>query len=387
MGATINRVMIVSATLTIRRKSMGLFKKLGESMSFSQENYNIEDVLVGYNTFDKAQGNSKNPMWRFEYDGTGSPDKLNKELAQILGPMSLYQEDPGDKTYYTEYVDESTYVRMYYCLSKDDTQIQVRGATDNEDTFKRIKKLSLASLKTKNDSNSVFALMSSKNGLSLRAIGKVESNLIEDNYTDESVKGYKHITDCLESNDPCGRLILLQGPPGTGKSYMIRSLVSSVNSTFIVVGAHMIADLSGPAILPVIMGCIDTDDPKPITFILEDSDIALSDRKKGGVAELSGLLNLGDGLLGEMLDIRILATTNVSTLDLDPAVTRPGRMCQHIRLDPLSAEGATKRLSQLVKDEKRIIKKDTTLAEVYRMARKDGWEPKVEAKKSEGQYI
>jgi ATP-dependent 26S proteasome regulatory subunit len=308
-------------------------------------------------------------------------------LTSIIGAATLVQETPADKTYYKEYVDDATYVRMYYSEGKHPS-VQVRGATANEDIFKRIQKLSLNTIKTKKDSNSIFALMASKNGLTLRAIGKMESNLIEENYNEASIKGYKHIIECLESDDPCGRLILLQGPPGTGKSYMIRSLVSSVNSTFIVVGAHMIADLSGPAILPVILGCIDPDDTKPITFILEDSDIALSDRKNGGVAELSGLLNLGDGLLGEMLDIRILATTNAELLDLDPAVTRPGRMCQHIKLDPLDAKEATTRLAQMVGDEKRTIKKATTLAEIYRMARKDGWEPKgEEKKKTEGQYL
>ena len=364
---------------------MSMLKKLGEQMSHRQESYGIEDCLVGFNTLENAQGKSKTPMYRFEYEGVGDADELHKELTSIIGAASLLQEDPGDKTYYKEYVDDSTYVRMYWNLGKD-PQMQLRGATTNEDKFKRIQKLALDNIKTRKDSNSVFALMSGQNGLSLRAIGKVEQNLIEDNYTEASIKGYKHITDCLASNNPCGRLILLQGPPGTGKSYMIRALVSSVNSTFIVVGAHMIADLSGPAILPVIMGCIDTDDPKPITFILEDSDIALSDRKNGGVAELSGLLNLGDGLLGEMMDIRILATTNAELLDLDPAVTRPGRMCQHIKLDALCAKEATALYSKMVGEET-TIKKATTLAEIYRMARKDGWEPKVVATKKEGQYL
>ena len=160
-----------------------------------------------------------------------------------------------------------------------------------------------------------------------------------------------------------------------------------MNSTFIVVGAHMISELSGPAILPVILGCVDPDDPKPITFILEDSDIALSHRKNGGVAELSGLLNLGDGLLGEMLDIRIIATTNAELLDLDPAVVRPGRMCQHVLLRPFQAKEANELYASMVNNKTVDLRKPTTLAEIYRMAREDGWVPKTEDKPQDGQYI
>ena len=365
---------------------MSLIKKLGDVAVHGVDAYGTEDAAVSLNTMEHARGASTTPLRRFEYDGYGDATKINEELVKILGDPCLMQEDSGDKTYYNEYTNDSTYVRIYFNKCED-TDVQLRGVTSIPRVFALLKEIASTMLVRKKPSNSVYALMSGQNGLSLRSVGKIDQNLIERNYTTKAREGYQHITECLNSSDPCGRLILLQGPPGTGKSYMIRSLVSNIDSTFIVVGAHMISELSGPAILPVILSCVDTDDKKPITFILEDSDIALSDRKNGGVAELSGLLNLGDGLLGELLDIRILATTNAEMLDLDPAVVRPGRMCQHIKLEAFEPKEATALYADMVKGKDLTLRKPTTLAEIYRMARDDGWAPPTEKKATEGQYL
>jgi hypothetical protein len=362
-----------------------ILKKLRERLGIGCEAYNIEDTLATLNTVESSTQSERGVMYRFSYDGTADHAAVNGALSDIFGPPILMQEDTEDKTYYNEYTDAESYVRVYFNDAKD-MHLQLRGVTTNELTVAKIRKISII-IDTKKASNNVFALMSSPGGLGLRSLGKIDHDLIEANYTKDAVTGYNHITDCLSSQDPCGRLILLQGPPGTGKSYMIRSLVTSVNSTFIIVGAHMIAELSGPSILPVILGCVDPDDPKPVTFILEDSDIALSHRKNGGVAELSGLLNLGDGLLGEMLDIRIIATTNAELLDLDPAVTRPGRMCQHIHLRPFTPKEANELYASMVKNKTVDLRKNTTLAEIYRIAREDGWVPQTEDKPKAGQYI
>jgi hypothetical protein len=364
---------------------MSIVKKLSDIATYGVDSYGTEDALAYFNTMEHARGATDTLLHRFEADGYGDAVKINEELVKVMGDPVLKQENVVDKTYYNEYTDASTYIRIYF-NGGEDRDIQIRGITATPAVYDKLKEIVSTFIDMKKPSNFVFALMSGHNGLSLRSVGKINHDLVVANYSKEAIEGYKHITECLSSKDPCGRLILLQGAPGTGKSYMIRSLVSNINSTFIVVGAHMIAELSGPAILPVILQCVDTDDPKPITFILEDSDIALSHRKNGGVAELSGLLNLGDGLLGDLLDIRILATTNAELLDLDPAVVRPGRMCQHIKLEAFNPKDASALYSNMVKGKALTLRKPTTLAEIYRMAREDGWVPKAE-KKEVGQYL
>jgi len=361
---------------------MSLHNQVKDRIKILSECYDVEDGLAKLPLYGDMP-----TMYRFDYEGRGDYEVILPKLEAIFGEPSLICEDAADKTFYHEYSDDHSWVRFYFNIKKttsDGKNVQVRGVTTSVIIKERISEFSEL-INTTQDPNSVFALMSGHGGLSLRSLGKINHNIVTSNYYQESIDGYNHILGCYASDSPCGRLALLQGPPGTGKSYMIRSLISNVNSLFIVVASHMISDLSGPAILPVLMGCVNPEDKKPITFILEDSDIALSHRKNGGVAELSGLLNLGDGLLGEMLDIRIIATTNAELLDLDPAITRPGRMCQHINLRPFDPVRAD-RLYQSMTGKPARFKKPTTLAEIYRMAREDGWKPNVK-ETSKGQYL
>lgn len=99
---------------------------------------------------------------------------------------------------------------------------------------------------------------------------------------------------------------------------------------------------------------------------------------------IQSLLNLGDGILGSLLDIRIVATTNADELRLDKAVTRPGRLSKMIDvnvLDPLTAQRIFRRLLPdadfPVEINGSTNPKDfnVTLAEVYALARKNGWTP------------
>ena len=85
-------------------------------------------------------------------------------------------------------------------------------------------------------------------------------------------------------------------------------------------------------------------------------------------------MNLGDGILGAVLDIRILATTNAETLEMDPATRRPGRLCRHLRVGPLTPQLASKALNRLT-GKMVPFDKDITVAEVYSKARSLGWKP------------
>jgi hypothetical protein len=368
-----------------RKKTMSKLEALKDNVVLTIDSYSMEDAFALSHVLGSGAGDAL--LRRFEFEGIAA-DTLTEEVTKLFGDPILTHEDTNAKSYWNEYKTSLSSVRLYVSIGKDETNVQLKGATLDESIYNKVKALAKKLIEKHQPTNNIYALMSSQSGLSLRSIGKVEHTLVEANYSKDAIEGYKHAVACLGSKDPCGRIVLFQGPPGTGKSYMIRSLVSSVKSTFIVVGAHMISELSGPSILPVILGCVDTEDPRPITFILEDSDVALANRKSGGVTALSGLLNLGDGLLGEMLDIRILATTNAEMLDLDPAVVRPGRMCNHIKLTPFNTKDATALYCSMVKNQTAILRKPTTLAEIYRMAREDGWKPEVTEDKPEaGQYL
>ena len=60
--------------------------------------------------------------------------------------------------------------------------------------------------------------------------------------------------------------------------------------------------------------------------ILEDAESLLMQRATDNQVNLSNLLNISDGFLGEMLKLHIICTINCPIDKIDPAILRPGRL-------------------------------------------------------------
>lgn len=109
---------------------------------------------------------------------------------------------------------------------------------------------------------------------------------------------------------------------------------------------------------------------KPLVLIIEDADTMLLPRETDNIAEVSTLLNLTDGLIGQSLDIRVVLTTNAGVFKLDKALTRPGRLCRAIEfplLDLNHARKIAKRIGKTLKetDEHGKCRSNFSLAEIY----------------------
>ena len=79
--------------------------------------------------------------------------------------------------------------------------------------------------------------------------------------------------------------------------------------------------------------------------------------------QVSALLNLTDGMLGDFLRLQIICTINCSAADIDPALLRPGRLlCHRVfgRLDRAQAARLAERLGR-----KLPVAGDYSLAEVF----------------------
>ncbi len=89
---------------------------------------------------------------------------------------------------------------------------------------------------------------------------------------------------------------------------------------------------------------------------------------------LSSLLNATDGLFGDLLDLRIIATTNAKKLDIDPALLRPGRLLKQLEFEKLSMEQSNQVLQRLCSEKSinsdsiKLFTKPQTLAEIYQHA-------------------
>jgi len=228
----------------------------------------------------------------------------------------------------------------------------------------------------------IYAIVRNGMSLGLNSIGNAGIPLVEGNYTPKVMEDYKYAITDLNNDSPSGRIVVMRGPAGTGKTHLIRAMLLQVpDAMFVLISPEIVTNLAGPELLPLLIN-YRGGTTGPIVLVLEDADRCLVARGDGNMSLIQSLLNLGDGILGSLLDIRIVATTNADELQLDKAVTRPGRLSKMLDvgvLDPLTAQRIYHRLlpnanfpveingSTNPKDFK------VTLAEVYALARKNGW--------------
>lgn len=122
-------------------------------------------------------------------------------------------------------------------------------------------------------------------------------------------------------------LVVLRGEPGTGKSSFLRHLIARLGKThraFLVPTSHF-GMLSGPE-MPSFWAGQNYRSKLQNLLILEDAEALLGRRDGTNDAQVSNLLNMSDGLLGDSMRVQIVATVNASLDKLDPAITRRGRL-------------------------------------------------------------
>ena len=79
--------------------------------------------------------------------------------------------------------------------------------------------------------------------------------------------------------------------------------------------------------------------------------------------EVSTILNLSDGLLGDFLHLQIICTINCTAADIDQALLRPGRLLSH-RVFPRLDYAQAARLAESL-GRKLPVVSDYSLAEVF----------------------
>jgi hypothetical protein len=178
------------------------------------------------------------------------------------------------------------------------------------------------------------------------------------NYGESFLKIHEVINNRINKENDKG-IILLHGDPGTGKTSYIKYLTSIVKEKDILfIPPSMAEMLSEPSIIPFLM------DHKNSILIIEDAERVISDREiNGSPAGVSNILNLTDGILGDCLNIQIVATFNMKREKIDKALLRKGRLIVEHKFSKLSVNDTNKLLKHL---EKNITtSEEMCLADIY----------------------
>jgi type II secretory pathway predicted ATPase ExeA len=205
---------------------------------------------------------------------------------------------------------------------------------------------------------------------------------IKGNYNGTAQKGIAGLCKMTDIGDRTGNIIILHGPPGTGKTTALRALARSWKGW---AATHYIVDPdvflgSADYMWDVILN-MSHDTERYKLLIMEDVDELIKAEAKQTVGQsFSRLLNLGDGFLGQGLDLAIVLTTNEPVEKLNPAITRPGRCLANIEVPPFTPTQASKWLGD------KVTKKHT-LAEMYELKSEQKQLISKEESEGHGQYL
>lgn len=153
---------------------------------------------------------------------------------------------------------------------------------------------------------------------------------LDKHYNDDFKAAYEKTANFIQEKS--SGLILWRGMCGTGKTSAIRSLITAMpGKSFIYLPLSLAANLDSPELL----GWITSN--KDSVLIIEDAEALVKDRSSNFTNAVSSLLNLTDGLLGDVLGLTLIITLNASLEEVDEALLRPGRCIVNYEFKPLSA--------------------------------------------------
>ena len=175
------------------------------------------------------------------------------------------------------------------------------------------------------------------------------------NYGPLAEEKFNKVADCLSKNK--NGLVLFSGDPGTGKSTFIKYLTTKTTRKVIYLSSASIEQLTNPDFLSFMMGHRNS------ILLLEDAEKVLRSRETQDNDAISNILNITDGILGDCLNIMVVATFNIDRENIDSALVRKGRLLLEHHFKALPADQSNKVLESI--GSPRRTSDPMTLAEIY----------------------
>lgn len=175
------------------------------------------------------------------------------------------------------------------------------------------------------------------------------------NYGSEAAEKLSKVESHLNQNK--NGLVLLSGDPGTGKSTFIKYVTTKTSRKVIYLASAAVEQLTNPDFLSFMMGHRNS------VLLLEDAEKVLRSRTTQDNDAISNILNITDGILGDCLNIMVLATFNIDREHIDSALVRKGRLLLEHHFKALPAEDCN-RIFEKIGSSRRTTE-PMTLAEIY----------------------
>lgn len=294
----------------------------------------------------------------------GLSDEDLQRIETVLGlkPVDLYFNEGNQRNVIT-FADEDLTTFIVWNLARIDI------TSCSEGRMLQVKELLREWFPQNFDGKrEIYTFTQSSDGFDMPMLGFETETLQRENYTPSVLAGYDKIVQEFNSQKPKGRLAIISGHPGTGKTYLLRGLAFDLSSCKMVIvkpeEVSMIASSKG-------LGALLDRHDENLVFVIEDADACLVPRAADNMSSISSLLNLGDGFLGSILNVRIIATTNAKKVEFDPALSRPGRLCCQFEVPPLVPDHANQVYQRVAeRPAPGPYVKAVTLAQVYEDAAK-----------------
>lgn len=178
---------------------------------------------------------------------------------------------------------------------------------------------------------------------------------IDLHYNDDVKEKFEKMTNIL-SQERSG-LMLFSGNPGTGKSTFVKYITSKIDKKIIYLPSSTAEHLTDPGFLDFVIDC------KNSIFLLEDAEKVIRSRETQDNAAVSNILNITDGLLGDCLNIFVIATFNTSRDEIDKALLRKGRLLFEHHFTELPIDKCNKIFKSIGLN--KTVDRPMTLAEIF----------------------
>ncbi|MDE1830202.1 MAG: AAA family ATPase [Thaumarchaeota archaeon] len=180
-----------------------------------------------------------------------------------------------------------------------------------------------------------------------------------DFYNDDFQAISERVTTALQATNESG-LVLFHGNPGTGKTSYLKYLLHTISKKkLIYLPPDLIESLSAPNFISFLLSQAANS-----ILLIEDAENVLKQREAGGNQAVSNILNISDGILGDILRLQIVCTFNSKLQEIDQALLRPGRLICEYRFEKLTVKktaGLMKKLYNIELTEQR----EMTLADIF----------------------